>query len=191
MHKSQWMSPNQRKRAATQSSFVSRRTSKLREHSRKCQTFSSFHDITNSRKLVSLLLPLLLREFLYVEVLMLVRDMTQWLEHMSSSEECSDRERDGAGCLNQQCSFHVSLTLPFILLKPLNCTSRQFFIQQGWGHRTEWLKSTVHGLERQKKKRFPVAMKIKWSDWGYGAQLEHQNSARDAWYYMFHCIHKS
>lgn len=130
------------------------------EQRRKCQTFYSPPRQNQSRKSVFLLLPLLLWEFLHLDVglLMLVRDVTQWLEHMSSSEECSNRQWDGAGCLNQQWSFHLRLMLPFIMPKPLKCTSRQFFIQQGWGLRTEVLRNTVPGWEKK-----TIIIKCCWS----------------------------
>lgn len=112
--------------------------------------FSSPPWHNQSRKSVSLLCPLRLWEFMHLDVgfLMSVRDVTQWLEHMSSSEKRSEGEEDAARCLNQQWSFHLRLMLPFIMLKPLKCTFRQFVFQQGWGHKMEWLQNTVLWKEK-------------------------------------------
>lgn len=75
---------------------------------------------------------------LHVGLLMSVRDVTQWLERMSSLEEHFGRGgKDFAGWLNQQRSFHVRLMLPFIIWNRMSCALARFFPSQR-GKRRMW-----------------------------------------------------
>lgn len=120
------LSHNQREQAAAQLPLSPTRFQKWGSR-RKCQTsFSPWHQQSKESA------PLL-RFFLHLHVglLMSVKDMTQWLEHMSSLEKYfGRREKDSAGWLNQQQSFHVRWMLPFRILNRLRCAFYRFSLWQ-------------------------------------------------------------
>lgn len=182
---SHWMYHNQQQRAATQPSLYPGGLQKWQSREGSVKRFLLLPEITNPGSLFpsssSASLRISASQRGTFDVVESIRcDMTQWLEHMSSSEECSDRERDGARCFSQQWSFHPRLALPFMMLKPLKCACRQFFIQQRWGLRTELLRNTVSGWKTNpfiKKCCFIWPFELLWSwrinrsVWGNGATV--------------------